>query len=47
MADLENGFMRCHNCDGYARIEKSPDGGITCSNKCSVEYVAYLNKLIE
>ena len=47
MADLENGFMRCHNCDSYQLLNKSPDGGTTCSEKCSREYMGYLNHKIE
>ena len=44
MANLNNGFMRCHNCDRYERLENSSDGGITCSEKCSREYLDYLNR---
>ena len=46
MANLGNGNMRCHNCGEYAPLNNSPDGGVTCSKKCSDEYLAYLNKPI-
>ena len=35
---------RCHNCDRYFPLELSPDGGATCSEKCSREYLEYLNE---
>ena len=38
---------RCHNCDKYFQISESPDGGTTCSEKCSSEYLTYLNDTIE
>ena len=38
---------RCHNCDKYFQMSNSPDGGTTCSEKCSKEYLAYLNEGIE
>lgn len=37
---------RCHNCDKYFQISNSPDGGKTCSEKCSKEYLLYLNEEI-
>ncbi len=33
---------RCHNCDRYFEMQESPDGGSTCSTKCSNEYTSYL-----
>ena len=33
---------RCHNCDCYFDMLESPDGGTTCSVKCSNEYSGYL-----
>ena len=37
-------MSRCHNCDRYFPSEISPDGGTTCSEKCSKEYLEYLNE---
>ncbi len=33
---------RCHCCDRYFEMQESPDGGTTCSKKCSNEYTSYL-----
>lgn len=35
---------RCHNCDTYFQASNSPDGGVTCSDICSKQYVAYLHQ---
>lgn len=44
---LDRTMGRCHNCDRYFEMHESPDGGHTCSKKCSSEYLAYLNEGIE
>jgi len=34
--------MVCKNCGKYFELYASIDGGITCSERCSKEYLAYL-----